>query len=93
MKLKSINSQAKIVGTVATVGGAMLMTLLRGPLIKLPWTKGNTSPEHHQSGINVQNSIKGALFITIGCFSWSCFMVLQVRYDITQCIQEICSTP
>ncbi|XP_027070725.1 WAT1-related protein At2g37460 [Coffea arabica] len=77
VKLKSINSQAKIVGTVATVGGAMLMTLLRGPVIKLPWTKGTTSPEHQSGGINLQNSIKGALFITIGYFGWSCFMVLQ----------------
>ena len=57
MKLKSINSQAKIVGTVATVGGAMLMTLLRVPVIKLPWTKGTTSPEHQSGGINLQNSI------------------------------------
>ncbi|KAL3536365.1 hypothetical protein ACH5RR_004826 [Cinchona calisaya] len=77
VKLKTIDSQAKIVGTVATVGGAMLMTLLRGPVIKLPWTKEITSPEHQSGGINLQNSIKGAIFITVGCFSWSCFMVLQ----------------
>lgn len=56
----------------------MLMTLVRGPAVMLPWTK-ETGTHQHQSGvISLEHSIKGALMITVGCFSWACFMVLQV---------------
>lgn len=80
-KLKSIHSQAKLAGTVATVAGAMLMTLLKGPVIELPWTKGSSSDEQQRAGMNLRDSIKGSLMITIGCFSWACFMILQVTRD------------
>ncbi|KAL2485259.1 WAT1-related protein [Abeliophyllum distichum] len=76
-KVKSIHTQAKVAGTVVTVAGAMLMTLLRGSIIELPWTKGSSSHEHQIVEINIQHSIKGSLMITIGCFSWACFMILQ----------------
>lgn len=55
------------------------MTLIRGPVVMLPWTK-ETGIHQHQSGmIDLEHSIKGAVMITIGCFSWACFMILQVR--------------
>ncbi|KAI3474063.1 hypothetical protein Pfo_028851 [Paulownia fortunei] len=77
VKLMSIRSQAKIIGTLATVAGAMIMTLVRGPNMDLPWTRGGSSHAHQQGEVNLQHSIKGALMITIGCFSWACFMILQ----------------
>ncbi|KAK6140320.1 hypothetical protein DH2020_025957 [Rehmannia glutinosa] len=77
VKLMSIRSQAKIIGTLATVAGAMIMTLVRGPNIGLPWTKQGLSHGHQQGEVNLQHSIKGAIMITIGCFSWACFMILQ----------------
>ncbi|XP_015899488.2 WAT1-related protein At2g37460 [Ziziphus jujuba] len=79
VKCKSIRSQAKIIGTAATVGGAMIMTLMKGPLLELFWTKAVSTTHQHQSagGTSLSHSIKGALMITIGCFSWACFMVLQ----------------
>ncbi|KAL0347277.1 UNVERIFIED_CONTAM: WAT1-related protein [Sesamum calycinum] len=77
VKLMSIRSQAKIIGTLATVAGAMIMTLVRGPNIDLPWTKVMTDHARQQGEVNLQHSIKGALMITLGCFSWACFMILQ----------------
>nr|XP_009778858.1 PREDICTED: WAT1-related protein At2g37460-like isoform X2 [Nicotiana sylvestris] len=77
VKLTSIRSQAKIIGTVATVAGAMIMTLVRGPVIELFWTKGNSSHESQSGGLNLSHAIKGSLMITIGCFSWAAFMILQ----------------
>ncbi|KAK4396266.1 WAT1-related protein [Sesamum angolense] len=77
VKLMSIRSQAKIIGTLATVAGAMIMTLVRGPNIDLPWTKVMTDHARQQGEVNLQHSIKGALMITVGCFSWACFMILQ----------------
>ncbi|KAL2481510.1 WAT1-related protein [Abeliophyllum distichum] len=77
VQLMRIRSQAKIVGTIATVVGAMIMTMLRGPDIGLPWTNGRSSHEHQHNGVTLKHSIKGSIMITIGCFSWACFMILQ----------------
>jgi len=79
VNLKSIRSQAKVVGTITTVAGAMLMTLVKGPLLELFWTKGRDTRNVIHNGVDLHHSLKGAIMITVGCFSWSCFMVLQVR--------------
>ncbi|GAA0153299.1 hypothetical protein LIER_11570 [Lithospermum erythrorhizon] len=76
VKLKRFHGQAKVIGTFATVGGAMVMTLVRGTIIKLPWTNEITS-QSHSNGIDLQHSIKGAILITVGCFSWASFVILQ----------------
>ncbi|XP_059305642.1 WAT1-related protein At2g37460 [Lycium ferocissimum] len=77
MKLTSIRSQAKIIGTLATVAGAMIMTLVRGPILELFWTKGIASHESQSGGLDLSHAIKGSIMITIGCFSWAAFMILQ----------------
>lgn len=76
VKISSIYSQAKIAGTIATVAGAMVMTLVKGTPVDLFGIKGKTGPQ--TDGVNLHSSIKGALMITVGCFSWACFMILQV---------------
>ncbi|KAK9068498.1 hypothetical protein SSX86_012612 [Deinandra increscens subsp. villosa] len=75
--LKSIRSQAKVIGTITTLVGAMLMTLVKGPLIELFWTKGTTNKNVIHNGVDLHHSLKGAFMIIIGCLGWSCFMVLQ----------------
>ncbi|KAK6779331.1 hypothetical protein RDI58_021515 [Solanum bulbocastanum] len=77
VKLTSIRSQAKIVGTVATVAGAMIMTLVRGPIVELFWTTGNGGHASQSGGLDLSHAIKGSIMITIGCFSWAAFMILQ----------------
>ncbi|KVI04946.1 Drug/metabolite transporter [Cynara cardunculus var. scolymus] len=79
VKMKSLHSQGKMIGTLATIGGAMMMTLIRGPSIQFPWTNHHTV-DHHQSSVktmNAQDQIKGSLMITAGCFSWASFVILQ----------------
>lgn len=86
VKIMSIRSQAKILGTLATVAGAMIMTIVRGPNLDLPWTRAGNVTGHHQGEVNLHHSIKGALMITIGMFCWACFMILQVNnFIITNC--------
>ncbi|XP_023545074.1 WAT1-related protein At2g37460-like [Cucurbita pepo subsp. pepo] len=77
VKIKSIRSQAKLVGTIATVGGAMIMTLIKGPILELFWVKQRADHAQQRSDISLQHTIKGSIMITIGCFSWACFMILQ----------------
>ncbi|KAJ0764337.1 putative EamA domain-containing protein [Helianthus annuus] len=78
VKLKSLHSQGKIIGTLVTIGGAMIMTLIRGPAIQFPWT--NQHNLHHQTSVNsvsTHDQIKGSLMITSGCFSWAGFVIVQ----------------
>ncbi|KAI3822641.1 hypothetical protein L1987_10236 [Smallanthus sonchifolius] len=77
LNLKDMRSQAKVIGTVTTIAGAMVMTLIKGPIIELFWTKGRTYHEVASQGVDLHHSLKGAIMIAIGCFSWSGFMVLQ----------------
>ncbi|CAN1805737.1 WAT1-related protein At2g37460 [Linum perenne] len=78
VRMKSLHSQAKIGGTIATVGGAMVMTLIKGPVVELFWTKGRSFHGGQGSGgVDLHSSIKGALMITVGAFSWAGFVILQ----------------
>ncbi|CAN8284804.1 unnamed protein product [Cochlearia groenlandica] len=77
VNIRKIRSQAKILGTIVTVCGAMLMTLVKGPLIPLPWANPN---QNHQDSSNLgikQDLTKGALLIAIGCTCWAGFINLQ----------------
>ncbi|XP_061341433.1 WAT1-related protein At2g37450-like isoform X5 [Gastrolobium bilobum] len=77
IKMKSIRSQAKVAGTLATVAGAMVMTLIKGPVLELFGKHGSNSHNQNSGGANLQHAIKGSVMITIGCFSAACFMILQ----------------
>ncbi|XP_010517305.1 PREDICTED: WAT1-related protein At2g39510 [Camelina sativa] len=77
VNVRKIHSQAKILGTIVTVGGAMLMTVVKGPLIPLPWANPN---DIHQDASNPgvkQDLTKGALLIAVGCICWAGFINLQ----------------
>ncbi|KAB2034221.1 hypothetical protein ERO13_D04G062000v2 [Gossypium hirsutum] len=81
LKLEKVNigqvhSQAKIIGTIVSVGGAILMTLIKGPMLQLPWIKSDDG-HAFSSAATHQYPIKGAIMITIGCFSWAAFIILQ----------------
>ncbi|XP_071686996.1 WAT1-related protein At2g39510-like [Rutidosis leptorrhynchoides] len=79
VKMTSLHSQGKIIGTLVTVGGAMIMTLITGPVIQFPWSKNHHTIHHHSSvnTVSSQDQIKGSLMITAGCFSWASFIIVQ----------------
>ncbi|KAJ7975845.1 WAT1-related protein [Quillaja saponaria] len=78
VNIRRLHSQAKVLGTTVTVGGAMLMTLLKGSILNLPWSKGGSNHQDSSSAsAHTQDLIKGALMITAGCISWSGFIILQ----------------
>jgi drug/metabolite transporter (DMT)-like permease len=74
---RRLHSQAKVLGTIVALGGAMVMTLVKGAMLKLPWTNGNGQQES-RGPANQQDPIKGALMILAGCVCWSAFIILQV---------------
>ncbi|XP_022742004.1 WAT1-related protein At2g37460-like [Durio zibethinus] len=78
VNLRSIRSHGKVVGTLATVAGAMVMTLMKGPALELFWTKGRINHQASaKNGTDLHDTIKGGLMIAVGCSSYACFVILQ----------------
>ncbi|XP_072977017.1 WAT1-related protein At4g30420-like [Typha angustifolia] len=77
MELRSSRTIAKIVGTIICVGGAMFMTLFKGPkLLNLDYQK--IIPLLHSVSLISGRWIKGCLFLTGGVSCWSLWHILQV---------------
>ncbi|KAK4488279.1 hypothetical protein RD792_004026 [Penstemon davidsonii] len=80
VNIKKLHSQSKILGTLVTVGGAMIMTLVAGPIIGLPWTNNHSNDAVSSSPTSTngqQNPVMGALMIAAGNFGYALFYVLQ----------------
>ncbi|KAG0487881.1 hypothetical protein HPP92_006692 [Vanilla planifolia] len=89
--LKKVIYQAKVVETVVTVAGAMVMTLYKWPIYLL-WTK------HLRAGNVVAAApaadkewIKGSIFLILSTFAWASFFILQgiVNSSITYYLQGL----
>ncbi|XP_039016392.1 WAT1-related protein At2g39510-like [Hibiscus syriacus] len=74
---RKVQCQAKILGTIGTVGGAMIMTMFNGPMLPFPWTKINHHAQSTNDASNIENPVKGAIMILVGCVCWACFVILQ----------------
>ncbi|KAL5128100.1 WAT1-related protein [Glycine soja] len=78
IKIRELRSQAKVIGTLVTFAGALLMTLYKGPQFDL-FHHSNTA--HQQGGShstqNHSHWVAGTLFICLGCLAWSSFYILQ----------------
>jgi len=82
--LKKVRCQAKVAGTLVTVAGAMMMTLYKGPLMKMAWTSG------HGHGAEVpvaaaaidpsgREWFLGSLFVIIATLAWASLFILQAH--------------
>ncbi|KAL9313596.1 hypothetical protein ACSQ67_019048 [Phaseolus vulgaris] len=75
MKMKEATCKAKVIGTIVTFGGTLLMALYKGPALSVMGS--STKPE------NVNNPtgnhwLIGTCFLLIGCAGFSAFYILQV---------------
>lgn len=82
VNLRRAPGLAKVVGTVVTVTGAMVMTLYKGPILEMVWSRGTNHDAPKSSDVVKQDWVRGSLMITFGSFCWSCFIILQVSYLI-----------
>nr|KYP71361.1 Auxin-induced protein 5NG4 [Cajanus cajan] len=77
VNLKELRSQAKVIGTLVTFAGALLMTLYKGSEINLFNHPNSTHHESH-SQQGHKNWVTGTLFLCLGCLAWSSFYILQM---------------
>ncbi|KAF9599353.1 hypothetical protein IFM89_036810, partial [Coptis chinensis] len=75
--IKKVRCQAKVVGTVVTVAGAMLMTLYKGPIMELVWSKHVNSHDTPNSGTSDKDWVKGSILLIIATLAWAALFILQ----------------
>ncbi|XAR63564.1 hypothetical protein NMG60_11023538 [Bertholletia excelsa] len=80
INMKKVIYQVKVVGTLLTVGGAMVMTLYKGPLVEMFWTKHIQPPKSYASHISPNSDkdwFKGSIFLIIATLAWASLFILQ----------------
>ncbi|KAL6530586.1 hypothetical protein OROMI_028475 [Orobanche minor] len=77
--IKKVRGQAKVVGTILTVGGAMLMTLYKGDVINMVWSKYTHTVRSYNNLVhdNTQDWFKGSILLIIATLAWASFFILQ----------------
>ncbi|QHO03506.1 WAT1-related protein [Arachis hypogaea] len=78
VNIARIDGLAKILGTIASVGGATVITLYKGPpLLHLQTPQMQDDSYIHQSSTKVQNWTWGCVYLLGHCLSWAAWMVFQ----------------
>ncbi|GKV48043.1 hypothetical protein SLEP1_g54879 [Rubroshorea leprosula] len=78
--MKKIRCQAKVVGTIVTVAGAMLMTLYKGHVINLFWSNHihtNTTSTPAAAAAADKDWLKGSILLIFATLAWASFFILQ----------------
>lgn len=83
--MKKVRCQAKLAGTLVSVVGAMLMTLYKGPLVEMVWSKHVHARKSDvpTTGANDKDWLKGSIFLIIATLSWAALFVVQA-YTLTK---------
>ncbi|XP_010495095.1 PREDICTED: WAT1-related protein At5g07050-like [Camelina sativa] len=81
LDVKKLWCQAKIGGTVVTVGGAMVMTLYKGPIVELFWTKYMHLQDNETASSKSSSDkdfLKGSILLILATLAWASLFVLQI---------------
>ncbi|XP_038896806.1 WAT1-related protein At4g08300-like [Benincasa hispida] len=78
VNLKKIRSIAKVAGTLVTIGGAMVMTLYKGPIVEIFHGHGSHAAHSSSSSESAdQHWVLGTLMLLGSIVGWSGFFILQ----------------
>ncbi|KAI5668706.1 hypothetical protein M9H77_18559 [Catharanthus roseus] len=77
VNVKQVHSIAKIVGTVITVSGAMVMTLYKGPIVNILFYTHEGSRHHAVSSTSNQHWATGTIMLLSCIVGWSAFFIVQ----------------
>lgn len=77
--MKKVRCQAKVVGTLVTVAGAMLMTLYKGPILEFFWSEhAHTNVSNASTSAAADKDwLKGSVLLVIATLAWAALFILQ----------------
>jgi hypothetical protein len=81
VNIQSLRTVAKIVGTLICVGGAVSITLLKGPKLLNAQKLPSKSTMVRTLGTD-DNWLLGCLILLAGTVAWSIWLILQVFYFV-----------
>lgn len=76
--IRSFAGQAKVLGTIICIGGAMLMTFYKGIAIRL-WPSAFHLKQGNARTHTSENFTKGAMFLVANCISWAIWYIIQAK--------------
>ncbi|KAL5558389.1 hypothetical protein UlMin_034600 [Ulmus minor] len=76
VNLRKIRSLAKVIGTVITVSGAMVMTLYKGPILDIFHGRGQ-SHQNSTAESEQHHWVIGTLMLVGSCGGWASFFIVQ----------------
>lgn len=79
LDMKRLRCQAKLIGTIVTVAGAMLMTLYKGNIINFPWTSHSANANNAPGANNNEDKdwLKGSILLILATLAWASFFIIQ----------------
>ncbi|KAK7412098.1 hypothetical protein VNO78_03545 [Psophocarpus tetragonolobus] len=82
LNMRAAAGRAKVLGTMIGIGGAMVLTFIKGAQINIwPFHINLMNPHHHPININADsaNKLLGALCSIASCFSFSLWLTIQAK--------------
>lgn len=80
LDIKKVRCLAKVLGTLVTVAGAMFMTLYKGPIVEMVWSKYVHPRESYvtnTTGATDKDWLKGCILLVMATLAWASFFILQ----------------
>lgn len=91
MRLRRIDGQAKVLGTIVCVVGAVVMSTWKGPALIKGWNEEDTGNDDlrvkallgemlgsHALRWGIDKFRLGSILLLINCVSWAAYLIMQV---------------
>jgi len=85
--IRKFRCQAKVIGTIVTVAGAMLMTLYKGQVISFLGSEYMHHPRNYvpenTTDSGEKDWFKGSILLIIATLAWASFFILQASNQVS----------
>ncbi|KAK1434569.1 hypothetical protein QVD17_00316 [Tagetes erecta] len=78
-KLDTIGGQAKFLGTLVAVAGAMLLSMYHGPIIPIGASSSRLRDSNNVANGSGQVSIIGPVLVIVSAFTWAIWFIIQAK--------------